>query len=239
MSAAARQIDQPDYSIAETEIAGVRLVLDPAGVAFLPAERVLVVSDLHLEKGSSFARRGVFLPPYDTSATLAMLARMVALYDPAIVVSLGDSFHDDEGAERLPSQATGVIAAIARGREMIWIAGNHDPSFGGGLPGFAAQEIAIAGLTFRHVPARGAAGAGEIAGHLHPSARIVRRGRSVRRPCFAADGARMIMPSFGVFTGGLNVLDRAFAGLFDLPSLTAFMTGADRIYPIARRHLCG
>ena len=94
------------------------------------------------------------------------------------------------------------------------------------------RELAVGALVFRHEPSRGAR-AGEIAGHLHPCARIVQRGRSVRRRCFASDGSRMIMPAFGAYTGSLNVLDRAYAGLFQRHALIAYMIGADRVFAIA------
>ena len=109
--------------------------------------------------------------------------------------------------------------------------GNHDPDAPRGLGGESVAELALAGLTLRHEP-RQAAAPGEIAGHLHPGARIVRRGRSVRRRCFVTDGARLIMPAFGAFTGSLNVLDRAFAGLFRRELLTAHMLGEDRTYAV-------
>lgn len=216
----------------QIEIAGQPAVCDHRGVLFLPALGLLAVSDLHLEKGAAFARRGSFVPPYDTPATLARLAAVIADYDPAIVISLGDSFHDGEGSAQMPEPFRERLSALMAGRDWYWIAGNHDPAPPAGLEGRPAEELAVAGLVFRHEPTRGAP-AGEIAGHLHPGARIVRRGRSVRRACFACDGRRMVMPAFGSLTGTLNLLDRAYAGLFERQDLTAYMLGQNRIYAIA------
>ena len=207
-------------------------VCHPSGALFFPDLALLVVSDLHLEKGSSYARRGALLPPYDTAATLAQLEAVIMAFRPRIVVSLGDSFHDGEGAARLPLPLRVRLEAMMAGRQWIWVAGNHDPDVPADLPGDCAAELAVAGLTFRHEPSR-RAGRGEVAGHLHPGARIVQRGRSVRRRCFVTDGERLIMPAFGAYTGSLNVLDRAYAGLFDMARLTAHMLGEDRVYPIA------
>ncbi len=78
-------------------------MLDPAGALFWPATNMLAISDLHLEKGSSFARRGQLLPTWDTRATLDRPTLLLRRYRPRIVVALSDSFHDDEGAARLPS----------------------------------------------------------------------------------------------------------------------------------------
>lgn len=217
---------------AHMELAGNAAICDPGGALYFPELELLVVSDLHLEKGSAFAKRGRFMPPYDTAATLLRLESVVATYAPRIVISLGDSFHDGEGAGRLPSVFRRHLEALMAGREWIWVAGNHDPDIPADLPGMCAEEISISGLTFRHAPSSGLV-AGEVAGHLHPCARIVQRGRSVRRRCFAADGVRLIMPAFGAFTGSLNVMDRAYRGLFAWERFMAYMLGEARVYPIA------
>lgn len=215
----------------ETAVNGEAIVCDVSGALYLPADRMLVVSDLHLEKGSAFARRGILLPPYDTLATLRTLADVVARYDPLTVVSLGDSFHDDDGAARIPQPYRELLLSMMAGRRWIWIAGNHDPSHPADLPGDTMLELALGSIVLRHEPSR-TSGAGEIAGHLHPGGRIVRRGRSVRRACFATDGERLVMPAFGAYAGALNVLDRAFDGLFQRERLLACMLGAARIYPV-------
>lgn len=215
----------------ETVVNGGRLVCDPCGVVFAPDHDLLVVSDLHLEKGAAFARRGMFLPPYDTAATLQLLEGALARYEPAHVVALGDSFHDRHGASLMPEPFRERLACIVTGRRWTWISGNHDPEPPVGLGGEMAEEIALGPWLLRHEPSP-APRAGEIAGHLHPVARVSGRGRSVRGACFATDGARMVMPSFGVTTGGLNVLDRAFDGLFTSERAKALVIGAARIYPI-------
>jgi DNA ligase-associated metallophosphoesterase len=213
-------------------IAGTAAVLDPAGALWLPESRTLVVADLHLEKSSSFARRGMLLPPYDTAATLALLASVVARRDPRQVICLGDSFHDRGGFSRLGETDRSGLTALQAGRDWIWITGNHDPALPAGTGGEIMAELRFAGLCFRHEPAAGTS-AGEVAGHLHPSARIRGRGASVRRRAFASDGERMVLPAFGIFTGGLNVLDRAFAPLFAPGSLRAVLIGGGRLFPVS------
>lgn len=216
---------------ARTLIAGVEAICDPFGALYLPQTRLLVISDLHLEKGAAFARRGMLLPPYDTLATLRILEAVIARHDPAIVVSLGDNFHDRVGSAHLPEEFRQRIEAMARGRDWIWINGNHDPDGTTGLPGQSADELHYAGLAFRHEPSL-AAGDGEIAGHLHPSATVRRRDKSVRRPCFATDGRRLLMPAFGVTTGGLDLRHRAMSGLFERDNLVAHLLGRHRVYSV-------
>jgi uncharacterized protein len=215
----------------EIVIAGVALLADPAGALFWPEEKLLVAADLHLEKGSAYAARGVLLPPYDTAATLARLARLIGRYAPRLVVALGDSFHDGGGPARMAESSRVELRALQRGRDWIWLAGNHDPEPADNIGGRFADTLALGGLTFRHEPSR-EPGDGEIAGHLHPLACIVQRGRAIRRRCFASDGRRLVMPAFGSYAGGLNVRDRAIASLFGALSFTAHMLGERRLYAV-------
>jgi DNA ligase-associated metallophosphoesterase len=225
MNLAVRQ----DEETGEFELAGEPCRADIRGALYLVDTRVLVVSDLHLEKGAARARRGRLLPPYDTAATLTLLERSLALFDPEAVICLGDSFDDAGGASAMPALFRDRLASLMAGRDWFWIEGNHDPDPPEGLGGSTVREMAIGGLTFVHHPSAGNV-QGEVAGHLHPGARIVRRGRSVRRRCFATDGARMIMPAYGAYTGALNLRDRAFAGMFREESLSAWALGSSRLY---------
>lgn len=214
---------------------GAELVADCAGVLVWPRERVLIVADLHLEKGSAFAARGMLLPPYDTGDTLARLGAVIARHDPRLVIALGDNFHDGGGPARLASDDRAALAALQRGRDWIWITGNHDPEPAAGIGGSFASVLAVGPLVFRHEPTEGKAD-GEIAGHLHPSARISRRGRAVVRRCFASNGKRIVMPAFGAYAGGLNIRDRAFARVFDTLDFTAHLLGTNRIYAFSAAH---
>jgi DNA ligase-associated metallophosphoesterase len=209
-------------------------VADPAGAIYWPEHGLLAVADLHLEKGSSFAARGVLLPPYDTAATLARLAALIARYLPRVVVALGDSFHDGRGPARLADTDRAALRGLQRGRDWVWITGNHDPEPAEGIGGRFVETLKVDALTFRHQPEYEAHN--EVAGHLHPVARVARRSRAVSRRCFATDGDRMVMPAFGAYAGGLNVRDRAFARVFPSPTFTAHMLGEQRVYAIAARH---
>jgi uncharacterized protein len=213
-------------------VGSVWLTADCVGALYWPEEGLLAVADLHLEKGSSFARRGQLLPPYDTTETLARLARLIAHYAPRSVIALGDNFHDGGGPGRLSAENRASLAALQRGRDWIWIAGNHDPDPADGIGGTFAAMLAIGALTFRHLPSRDAP-EGEIAGHLHPVARVAQRGRAVSRRCFASDGKSLVMPAFGAYTGGLNIRDRAFAAVFGARKFSAHLLGEDRLYAFA------
>lgn len=227
-------------------VAGERVELLLEGVAFLPDERMLIVADLHLEKGSSYAARGLFLPPYDTIATLNALKTLVDRLNPLTIVSLGDGFHDRTGGERLSDDARALLGAIMRGRTFLWITGNHDPVITGDVGGEVVDDVAIRRLTLRHEPrprealeAGSGEGVGEMAGHLHPAARVPTRARAVRRRCFVGDERRLILPAFGAYTGGLNVLDPAFRPLFAKRGFTVHLCGDDAVYAFPGRVLIG
>lgn len=213
-------------------VAGVALRADPAGALYWPEHGLLAVADLHLEKGSSFAARGVLLPPYDSAATLARLGRLIACYAPRIVVALGDNFHDGGGPARLGADDRSTLHGLQRGRDWLWLTGNHDPEPAADIGGEFHPALSVGPVTFRHEPS---GAEGEIAGHLHPVARVAHRGRAIGRRCFAADQSRMVMPAFGAFTGGLNVRAAAFAKVFGTPAFTAHLLGEDRLYAFALR----
>lgn len=216
--------------VSKVAIADIMFLADLSGALFWQAQRLLVVSDLHLEKGSSFAARGVLLPPYDTVATLSRLAAVIARHDPLMVIALGDSFHDRNAHERLSETNRDALMAMQVRRNWIWISGNHDPHLPSDLGGVVASEVAIGPIVFRHEPT---GASGEIAGHLHPKARVPTRGRSIERRCFASDGERAVMPAFGAYTGGLSIRDPAFSKIFSAPGLMAHVLGDTKLHAIA------
>lgn len=223
------QLAKPDMD-ATVCVAGVAFIANLSGALFWEDTRLLIVSDLHLEKGSSFAERGILLPPYDTAATLARVGDVIARYDPRTVIALGDSFHDRQAHSRLSRDDSHVISALQIRRDWIWISGNHDPDLPRDIGGVVADEVAIGSIIFRHKPT---GALGEIAGHLHPKARVSTRGRSVERRCFAGDGDRAVMPAFGAYTGGLNIRDAAFGAIFRSLDFTAHVLGDRRVHAIS------
>jgi uncharacterized protein len=220
-----------------TLVAGTEAMFRPSGALWLHAHGVLVVADLHLEKGSSYARRGQMLPPYDTRETLCRLEAEIARLDPRVLVFLGDSFHDGAAEDRMDASDAARVAALAARRQLIWVIGNHDAEGPRSLPGERAAELQVANLLLRHEPGAGVR-PGEVSGHLHPAAKVRSPRGAVRRRCFATDGERLILPAFGAYAGGLNVRDAAFAGLFARPLLAGAL-GRDRVHAIGWRSLAG
>ena len=219
----------------EIAVSGVAATLDLSGAMYCPDHDALVVADLHFEKGSSFARRGQLLPPYDTRETMAPLALAIERYRPATVIALGDSFHDLDGPERLVADDRAALARLQHGRRWIWITGNHDRALPPSIGGEVVEELALGALVLRHEPVAGAVR--ELAGHLHPVGKVVMRGRAVRRRCFVTDGERCLLPALGAYAGGLNACDPAIRRLFP-KGFTAHLIGEGRIFAIAQAMLC-
>jgi DNA ligase-associated metallophosphoesterase len=207
-----------------------------AGALYWEGERTLIVADLHLQKGAAFAERGMLLPPYDTRTTLLRLAACIVSLAPRRVVALGDSFHRSHLAHFLTAGDREALLMLQQGRDWYWVLGNHDPELPASIGGVACGSLSIGGITLRHEPTTDAV-TPEIAGHLHPVARIARSGLGIRRKCFATDGRRLVMPAFGAYAGGLNVLDSAFAPLFQRHRLEAWMTGRAEVYPFQAEQL--
>jgi len=216
-------------------IRGTPILMRCSGALWLEGEQTLVVADLHLEKGSSYAARGQMLPPFDTRETLRRLVADVAALDPETVILLGDTFHDRRGEDRLAADDTENLRSLATGRRLVWVIGNHDTDGPKALPGETVDEMSLAGLVLRHEP-QGGPQVGEIAGHLHPAARVKAPRGIVRRRCFITDGQRVILPAFGAYAGGLNVRDSAFAGMFTREPLAAVL-GPQRVRAIGWQQL--
>lgn len=217
-------------------LAHVEVMLRWSGALWLERESTLVVADLHFEKGSSYAARfGQMLPPYDTRETLDRLDRELSALSPARLIFLGDSFHDGDGEARLAVDDYRRLEGLAVGRDLVWAVGNHDADGPRVLPGDVIDEAAVAGLTLRHEPVPGVQ-LGEVAGHLHPAARISSGRATTRRRCFVTDGQRLVLPAFGAFTGGLNILDEAFSNLFAGPLLAGAL-GPRRVHAVGAKSL--
>ncbi len=209
---------------------GLDLIPDLSGALFVPEFKTLLVADLHLEKASNMAKRGVHLPPYDTRASLAQLQAVIAQARPEQLIFLGDSFHDDEARDRISEADLAILRALSAGVTTIWITGNHDPHPPTDIGGRIANEVALGGVTLRHEPKQLGLEEFEIAGHLHPGSAVSQRGRRIHCKCFIADGRRLVMPAFGSFTGNLSISSPPFKNLFLEKNFHVWMLSQRAIY---------
>ena len=270
---------------------GLELCLDPRGVIWFESEQTLLVADLHLEKGSSFARKGQLIPPYDTAQTLKQLENVINCYQPQKVITLGDNFHDSQGASRLMEQDEAQLNTLMEQSEFLWLEGNHDrPDFyknnlNSNNANCSNAPIGSSPVTphsfspdnfttlergaekwkpvFRNKPsvnkklehrniahlvhdALGTITLAHdaeiqhqrpiIAGHLHPIALLKRRGIFIRKPCFFVGEDVLILPSFGAYTGGLNIRHKAFDAFWSEES-RIFMISGDTVFQVPPKSL--
>lgn len=179
------------------------------GGLFWIAERMLLVSDLHLGKEATFCGGGIPVPRGATQSTLRCVSQMIAQTDAEKLVILGDLFHarsslaDDvrSNFEKFLSDHPDVDTTLVRG--------NHDDSTGG-LPAHWPMRIVRppwdrGGVTLHHFPGPPSDGSSlRIAGHTHPAFRIGDRIASTGKlPCFHYERATrcITLPAAGRFTG--------------------------------------
>lgn len=192
------------------------MVLLPSNALYWPRENALLVADLHLEMGSFFAGHGQMIPPYDSRETLGRVADALRETGARRVYTLGDNFHDANGAQRLEKHAAGMLAALVRAVDWVWITGNHDhnaPQRCSAPGGTELDELEIAGMVLRHEAQQGEQRP-ELSGHYHPKLRLRVRDRHIARPCMVMSSdengsGRMILPAFGAYTGGMEASDPA------------------------------
>lgn len=211
-------------------LAGLELVPDLSGSLYVPEMRTLLVADLHLEKASNIARRGVHLPPYDTRASLALLDRTMALCGAERLILLGDSFHDDGAIARIMPEDLEAVRRMTSRVETIWITGNHDPNPPAEAGGRVVDEVMLGPVMLRHEPTIVMEGQFQIAGHLHPAASVSQRGRQIRCKCFVGNSRQLIMPAFGSFTGSLGVSAEPFQRVFGSSPYNVWMLGRRGVY---------
>lgn len=213
------------------DFAGERCVPLPSGALWLPLRELLLVADLHLEKASFYATTGQMLPPYDSRETLARLSDDLVASRVQQVICLGDSFHDPGAFARLHDETRDTLAKLTSSIDWLWITGNHDPRVAEDLGGRSMVEIERFGIHLRH-ESRGSEGRPEISGHFHPKVRLTARGRTLSRRCFLLAANRLVLPSYGALTGGLDIRSDAITSALGR-ELTAIVTTSSGFARIA------
>lgn len=207
--------------------AGQAFMALPEAALYWPAQRALLVADLHFEKASWYARFGQFLPPHDSQATLDVIEALVERTGAQAVWSLGDSFHDADGAARLDPLTRERLFSLTERLDWTWITGNHDVAVVHMPGGRRVAEAQVEGIWLRH-EAEADDPRPEISGHFHPKLRLSLRGRHVSRRCFVGSATKLILPALGALTGGLDAghgeIRRAVG-----PGAAALVPVADRL----------
>ncbi len=195
-------------SAREVTIGGEAVLLLPQKAVYWPREKMLIIADIHFGKAASFRAKGIPVPRGTTTQNLDALDELMALHDTAQVMFLGDFLH--ARAAHAPATLAAMLAWRHTHRELrlLLVRGNHDRHAGDpaatlGIE-MADEPYQVGPFAFCHHPDIAADGY-VLAGHVHPVYLLSSRLDSLRLPCFLAGQTRMILPSFGAFTGGFVV----------------------------------
>lgn len=189
-------------------IANQPLLLLPQRAAYWPAQKLLIIADIHFGKAASFRALGVPVPAGTTTQNLMALEALTAVHDVRHILFLGDFLHAKT------AHAPATLAAICQWRQrhpelrLTLVRGNHDDRAGDPPLELAMQIVdephVIGSFAFCHHPQESPLGH-VLAGHVHPVHRLSAHGDSLRLPCFVIGERISILPSFGAFTGGFAV----------------------------------
>lgn len=196
--------------------AGHQLHLHGSGVCYWPERKTLIVSDLHLEKGSYLALQGQPIPLGDTRYTLERLQQVIVDLKPETVICLGDNIHDANGFLRMSTQDSSLLQSLCeRVDHWQWVIGNHDPV---NLQSFFLKkmeftsEFIIDNVCFTHELQKDKPI--QIIGHYHPKMCIRKQGARITGKCFSVSSHLLIMPAFGSYTGGLDISNKVYKDIF-------------------------
>ncbi len=199
-------------NILEKKIFNYDVIFDIKGAIFIKQNRLLVISDLHLGKSLSINSLGYSLPMHDFSDTLYNLKKIIKEYKPSKVISLGDNFHDKNSIIRFNHESICELNSITKIAEFIWIYGNHDKVLinkekinGNFMKSFREKE-----LIFTHEKKNDKSDQFEFSGHFHPKTYVSVNNSRFYYKCFVLGKNFCILPSFGSYTGGLDVKSNIF-----------------------------
>ena len=206
----------------------------PTGALWWPAQRILVVSDLHLGKTERLMRiGGPSLPPYEIRDTLMRLEHDVDRFDPDHIIRLGDSFYDITSVQSLTPDDLSFLTRLQSGRQWTWITGNHDVGQFG-LDGQNHESLSRENIDFRHIADTTQTNC-EISGHYHPKASITVKRQRLTRSCFLLDERRLILPAYGTYTGGLDCARQPLCDIMSTGAIAILTGKTARAIPMPRR----
>ncbi len=205
------------------------LIFSGLNALYWPQRQLVVVSDLHLEKGSYYAKQGNPLPLYDTLDTLLRLKQIIELFKPKSVITLGDNIHDYHAVSRMNETTKDLLGCITQDvKEWIWIMGNHDqnamPDFKGNVQCYPCLDLG--NITFSHDFLENSLF--QIVGHYHPKLRV----KNISGKCFLLNKNKIIMPSFGSYTGGFNIESERFKQATNNEIFQAFLLNKNKIWRV-------
>ena len=195
------------------------------GILFWFDKQIAIIADLHLEKGSSFGPSGQFLPPYDSEETLKKIFKTIKNHKIKTIILLGDTFHDKNAFDRMSEKVFILFKSLIEKYKVIFILGNHESKFEIGRINFL-NEYVIDDIHFIHqaLPTS----IFQISGHFHPVASVKSSIKKITAKCLLHTNNHIILPSFGQYTGGLNI---------NSPVFKPFVNNDSKIYMLTKKSI--
>jgi DNA ligase-associated metallophosphoesterase len=191
------------------------------GILFWLEKKIAIVSDLHLEKGSSFASLGQFIPPYDSEETLKKLINFLKTHEVQTIILLGDTFHDGGALNRMSLKVKSIFDSLVENYEIIFVLGNHENKMKSAFIKFYERYI-VDDIHFLHEAVLEKKY--QISGHFHPVASLKINSKKITEKCLIHSENHLIMPAFGEFTGGLNINNPVFKPFLNRNYYIYFLT---------------
>ena len=184
------------------------ILFDSSGSIYITELSILLMSDLHIGKSYSCAKNGNFLPPFEIDETIEKIKSIVDFYNPKKIISLGDSFHEASTLEIIDKIYIKNLNKIFKEREVIFIDGNHDAELKSKekIDATFKDSLKLDNFNFTHIKnSKIINNLFEFSGHFHPKVSIIFNRVTYSLKCFVLGKNFCILPSFGTYTGGLNI----------------------------------
>ncbi|KQT42181.1 MULTISPECIES: ligase-associated DNA damage response endonuclease PdeM [unclassified Methylophilus] len=189
----------------------VLLLADKA--IYWPQQKALLIADAHFGKAAAYRALGQPVPQGTTSQNLQRLNALLSAYPTEQLIFLGDFLHAPK------SHAPATLAALRHWRtqhqsmKCILVRGNHDKNAGDPPADLNIETVGepylMGDFALQHIPAPHPTHH-VIAGHIHPTFRLLGKGRQrLILPCFHHQEGMTLLPSFGDFTGGFVMENKA------------------------------
>lgn len=184
------------------ELQGEQLVLSNQRAMYWPAQKALILSDLHVGKTAHFRKHGIPIPDDIFKEDLRQLEGLINHFEVQQVLIVGDLIH---------AEANKNMDEFAQWRHQFnkvvfrLIKGNHDRLSDSWIFKFnleVTEYLKLGPFLFVHDPQDHEEDGFVISGHIHPGVLVKGKGRQkIKLPCYAITESELVLPAFSRFTG--------------------------------------
>jgi len=197
---------------------GESLDLLPDRAVFWPNEKTLYIADTHFGKAATFRKVGIPVSEHTTEEDCLRLSKLVETTGAGKLIILGDFLHARTGRAQPVRNLLFDWRNQHKELSIVLIRGNHDQQSGDPWPELhidcMPDPTEAESWDLRHLPVE-CPTRPYMAGHLHPGYRLSGTSRdTLRSPCWVVGEDRLILPSFGGFTGLKNVTLEPYEKLY-------------------------